>query len=101
MHSVLEMIVDQGSGSRAAINRYRIAGKTGTAHIAQKGGYADEYVASFVGFAPISNPRFVLSVVVFNPQTGSHFGGAVSGPPFHYIMTKALQLYNIPPDKKE
>ena len=101
MHSVLEMIVDQGSGSRAAINRYRIAGKTGTAHIAQKGGYANEYVASFVGFAPISNPRFVLSVVVFKPQTGSHFGGAVSGQPFHYIMTKALQLYNIPPDKKE
>lgn len=100
MHSVLETVVSQGSGGKAAINRYRIAGKTGTAHIAKKGGYADEYVASFVGFAPISNPRFVLSVVVFNPQTGSHFGGAVSGPPFHYIMTRALQLYNIPPDKK-
>lgn len=101
MHSVLETVVSQGSGGKAAINRYRIAGKTGTAHIALNGSYADEYVASFVGFAPISNPRFVLSVVVFCPQTGSHFGGAVSGPPFHYIMTKALQLYNIPPDKNE
>lgn len=101
IHSVLETVVSEGSGSRAAIDRYRIAGKTGTAHIARNGGYADEYVASFVGFAPLSNPRFVVSVVVFCPQTGSHFGGKVSAPAFNDIMTKGLQLYNIPPDKKE
>lgn len=101
IHSVLELVVSQGSGSRASIDRYRIAGKTGTAHIARNGGYADDYVASFVGFAPLSNPRFVLSVIVFSPQTGSYFGGKVSAPAFNNIMTKALQLYNIPPDKKE
>lgn len=99
MHTALETVVSGGgSGKRAAIDRYRIAGKTGTAHIARGGGYVDDYVASFAGFAPISNPRFVLVVVVFSPQVGSYFGGSVSGPVFRDIMTRALQLYNIPPD---
>lgn len=99
MHTVLEMVVSEGSGGKAAIDRYRIAGKTGTARIARNGGYVDDYVSSFVGFAPISNPRFVLVVVVFSPQVGSYYGGAVSAPPFNDVMTRALQLYNIPPDK--
>ncbi len=98
MHTALETVVEQGSGGRAAINRYRIAGKTGTAHIASSGGYADDYVASFVGFAPISNPRFVLVVVVYKPH-GNYYGGSVAAPVFSDIMTRALQLYNIPPDK--
>lgn len=102
MHAVLENVVSQGSGGRAAIDRYYIAGKTGTAHIATAGGYsANDYVSSFAGFGPLTNPRFVLVVVVFSPQKGSYFGGAVSGPPFNNIMTRALQLYNIPPDKND
>lgn len=99
IHTVLETVVSQGSGGRAAIDRYRIAGKTGTAHIARGGAYVDDYVSSFVGFAPMSSPRFALSVVVFSPQKGSYFGGAVSGPVFRDIMSRALQLYNIAPDK--
>lgn len=98
MHTALETVVEQGSGKRAAINRYRIAGKTGTAHIASGGGYAEDYVASFVGFAPISNPRFVLVVVVYKPK-GNYYGSSVAAPVFSDIMTRALQLYNIPPDK--
>ena len=98
MHTALETVVEQGSGKKAAINRYRIAGKTGTAHIASAGGYAEDYVASFVGFAPISNPRFVLVVVVYKPK-GNYFGSSVAAPVFSDIMTRALQLYNIPPDK--
>lgn len=100
MHTALETVVSQGSGGRAAINRYRIAGKTGTAHIVRSGNYVNDYVSSFVGFAPLSNPRFVAVVVVFYPQIGSHFGGRVSAPVFHEVMTRALQLYNIPPDKE-
>lgn len=99
MHTILEMVVSEGSGKKATINRYRIAGKTGTAHIARSGSYVDDYVSTFVGFAPISNPRFALAVVVFSPRVGSYFGGAVSGPGFQSIMTRALQLYNIAPDK--
>lgn len=99
IHTVLETVVSQGSGGKAAIDRYRIAGKTGTAHIARGGAYVDDYVSSFVGFAPLSNPRFALSVVVFSPQEGSYYGGAVSGPVFRDIMSRALQLYNIAPDK--
>lgn len=101
MHTALKAVVDKGSGRRAAINRYNIAGKTGTAHIAKDGAYANDYVSSFVGFGPLSDPRFALVVVVFRPQVGSYFGGAVSSPAFGEIMTRALQLYNIPPDKKD
>lgn len=100
MHMALETVVEQGSGGRAAINRYRIAGKTGTAHIASAGGYSNNYVSSFVGFAPFTNPRFVLVSVVFYPQVGSYFGGAVSAPVFRDVMTRALQLYNVAPDRK-
>ena len=100
MHTALETVVEQGSGGRAAINRYRIAGKTGTAHIVRDGSYVDDYESSFVGFAPLSNPRFVLVAVVFSPQVGSYYGGAVSAPIFRDVMTRALQLYNIPPDRQ-
>ncbi|MBU3844129.1 MAG: hypothetical protein H9847_04555 [Candidatus Anaerobiospirillum pullicola] len=100
MHTALETVVSQGSGGRAAIDRYRIAGKTGTAHIVRDGSYVDDYVSSFAGFAPLSNPRFALIAVVFSPQQGSYYGGAVSAPVFRDVMTRALQLYNIPPDKE-
>lgn len=99
VHSVLEAVVSQGTGGKAAIDRYLIAGKTGTAKIFNRGSYVTDYVSSFVGFAPISNPRFALSVVVFSPREGNYYGGAVAGPVFSDIMSRALQLYNIPPDK--
>lgn len=101
MHQALETVVSEGTGGKAAINRYRIAGKTGTARIAGVGGYKDKkYIATFAGFAPISNPRFALVVVINNPKKGSYYGGAVSGPIFQAVMTHALQLYNVEPDKE-
>lgn len=100
MHQVLETVVAGGTGSRAAIDRYRIAGKTGTALIASQGGYTKkQYTATFAGFAPLSNPRFAMVVSIRNPTRGSYYGGAVSGPVFKDVMTRALQLYNVPPDK--
>ena len=101
IHAALETVVSQGTGGRAAIDRYRIAGKTGTAKIAEAGGYGSRYFASFAGFAPISDPRFALVVVIRAPQKGSIYGGTVSGPVFRDVMTRALQLYNIPPDKPD
>ena len=101
IHAALETVVAQGTGGKAAIDRYRIAGKTGTAKIAQAGGYSSRYFASFAGFAPISDPRFALVVVIRAPQKGSIYGGTVSGPVFRDVMTRALQLYNIAPDKAD
>lgn len=101
IHAALETVVSQGTGGKAAIDRYRIAGKTGTAKIAEAGGYGSRYFASFAGFAPISDPRFALVVVIRAPQKGSFYGGTVSGPVFRDVMTRALQLYNIAPDKPD
>lgn len=99
IHSVLETVVAEGTGKKAAINRYRIAGKTGTAKLASAGGYADHYLGNFAGFAPISNPRFAMVVAIRDPKKGSIYGGQVAGPAFRDIMTRALQLYNVAPDK--
>ncbi len=100
MHQVLETVVEGGTGSRAAIDRYRIAGKTGTALIASRGGYTKkQYTATFAGFAPLSAPRFAMVVSIRNPSRVSYSGGVVSGPVFRDVMTRALQLYNVPPDK--
>ncbi len=98
VHRALETVVASGTGGKAAIDRYRIAGKTGTAKIAAAGGYGNSYIATFAGFAPISNPRFALVVVIIAPKGGGYYGGAVSGPVFRDVMTRALQLYNIAPD---
>ncbi len=100
IHRVLETVVSGGgTGSRAAIDRYRIAGKTGTAMLAGKGGYMHRYMSTFAGFAPLSQPRFALVVTIRDPTKLSYYGGAVSGPVFKDVMTRALQLYNVPPDK--
>lgn len=99
VQSVLETVVAAGTGRKAAIDRYRIAGKTGTARIAGKGGYLDAYMSTFAGFAPMSNPRFAMVVSIRNPTKVSYYGGTVSGPAFKDVMTRALQLYNVAPDK--
>ncbi len=99
LQSVLETVVGGGTGRKAAIDRYRIAGKTGTAMIAGKGGYEHRYVSTFAGFAPISDPRFALVVTIRDPTKISYYGGVVSGPVFKDVMSRALQLYNVPPDK--
>lgn len=94
----LEDVVATGTGSKAGISRYRIAGKTGTAKIASVGGYSNKYISSFAGFAPMSDPKFALVVIINDPKK-SYYGGVVSGPVFREIMTRALQMYNVPPDK--
>ena len=99
MLAAMESVVAGGTGKQAAIDRYRVAGKTGTAIIATHGGYQENrYVSSFAGLAPLSDPRFALVVVVRNSRQGGHFGGQVSGPVFRSVMGRALQLYNVPPD---
>ena len=78
---------------------YRVAGKTGTAHRSQSGGYAeDRYASLFAGFAPASDPRLAIVVVVHDPKAGEHFGGAVAAPVFAEVMSHALRLLGVEPD---
>ena len=88
-----------GSGRRAAVEGYHVAGKTGTVHKASDSGYEeDRYVSLFAGFAPATDPRLVLVVVVDDPRSGQYFGGQVAAPVFSKVMHGALRILNIPPD---
>jgi len=100
LHAMLESVVsDEGTGKFARIPGYRVAGKTGTSHRAQGGGYAeDRYVSVFAGFAPVSDPRFAAVVVVHDPSAGKHYGGAVAAPVFSSVMSNALRLQAVEPD---
>ena len=92
-------VSDEGTGKFARIPGYRVAGKTGTSHRAQKGGYAeDRYVSVFAGFAPASNPRFAAVVVVHDPTGGQHYGGQVAAPVFSSVMANTLRLQDVEPD---
>lgn len=97
---MLEHVVRPGgTGVRAAVPGYRVAGKTGTVRKSVAGGYAeDAYVATFVGFAPVSDPRLALAVVVDDPAGDAYYGGEVAAPVFSNVMTGALRLMNVPPD---
>ena len=93
------VVSDDGTGSRAAIPGYSVAGKTGTVHKSTKGGYEeDKYVSIFAGIAPASDPRLVLVVMVNEPSRGAYFGGEVAAPIFSKIMGGALRILNIAPD---
>jgi len=88
-----------GTGSRAGVTNYRIAGKTGTSHKASASGYAAaRYVSSFAGFGPASNPRLVCVVVINDPTGDEYYGGLVAAPLFSEVMTGAMRILNIPPD---
>jgi cell division protein FtsI (penicillin-binding protein 3) len=89
-----------GTASEVSIPGYQLAGKTGTASKIDPatGEYSKTaYIASFIGFAPATNPRLLCAVVVDEPQTGSIFGGTVAAPAFGQIMSFALPYLGIPP----
>ena len=96
---MLTNVVNEGTGKAAAIPGYVVAGKTGTAEKPDpRGGYAKgKYVASFVGFVPATRPRFVVLVMVDEPQ-GAIFGAVVAAPAFQQIARFALQYYEVQPD---
>ena len=75
------VIAPEGTGMRAAVAGYRVAGKTGTARKFDIGGYSEErYTAVFAGVAPVSRPRLSVIVIVDEPRAGSYYGGDVRGP---------------------
>jgi cell division protein FtsI (penicillin-binding protein 3) len=92
------VILPGGTGTRAAIPGYSVAGKTGTAQKRVNGRYqSKQYMSFFVGFAPVNNPAFICGIVIDDPK-GSYYGGVVSAPAFTETMNFALHKYNIPPD---
>ena len=100
VRAMLELAVQPGgTGPRARIMGWRVAGKTGTAHKQENGAYAaDKYLASFVGFAPASAPRLVVAVMIDEPSAGQYYGGAVSAPVFAQVMQGALRLLGVAHD---
>jgi cell division protein FtsI (penicillin-binding protein 3) len=100
VRAMLELAVQPGgTAPRARIMGWRVAGKTGTAHKQENGGYApDKYIASFVGLAPASEPRIVIAVMIDEPSAGKYFGGVVAAPVFAQIMQGALRLLSVPHD---
>ncbi|GHD64803.1 peptidoglycan D,D-transpeptidase FtsI family protein [Jeongeupia chitinilytica] len=89
-----------GTATRAQVVGYRVAGKTGTARKQSGGNYADKkYVGSFVGLAPVSNPRLIVAVMIDEPDIKkSIYGGAVAAPVFSSVVAGTLRLLGIPPD---
>ncbi|WDD96249.1 penicillin-binding protein 2 [Burkholderia sp. FERM BP-3421] len=100
VRAMLETVVAPGGTSPdAAVPGYRVGGKSGTAYKQAGHGYDHKkYRASFVGMAPMPNPRIVVAVSVDEPTTGSHFGGQVSGPVFSAIAGDTLRALNVPPN---
>ncbi|MFM7483026.1 MAG: peptidoglycan D,D-transpeptidase FtsI family protein [Burkholderiaceae bacterium] len=99
MRTMMEKVVGAGgTAPLAQVRGYRVAGKTGTAHKLEGGRYVNKYVASFVGFAPISDPRIIIAVMVDEPTAGGHFGGQVAAPVFSNVAASALRAMNVPPD---
>ena len=100
VRKMLEMVTQPGgTATRAQVAGYRVAGKTGTAHKLDGATYAaDRYVSSFVGFAPASNPRLVIAVMIDEPGGKHYYGGEVAAPVFSNVMAGALRLLGVTPD---
>jgi cell division protein FtsI (penicillin-binding protein 3) len=100
VRAMLELVVQPGgTAPKARVTGYRTAGKTGTAHKQDGNGYAaDRYVSSFVGFAPVSDPRLVIAVMIDEPSNGQYYGGTVAAPVFSNVMGGALRMLSVPLD---
>lgn len=99
MRSMLEMAAGPGgTAPKSQVPSYRVAGKTGTAYKLVGGQYVKKYVSSFVGFAPVSDPRIIIAVMIDEPSNGQHYGGDVAAPVFSTVAANALRALNVAPD---
>ncbi|MER7678583.1 penicillin-binding transpeptidase domain-containing protein [Streptomyces sp. NPDC096934] len=97
---MLESVVDdeEGTGAKARIPGYRVAGKTGTANrVDPATGKYHGYTSSFAGFAPADKPRITVYCAIQNATKGSYFGGQICGPIYKQVMEFALKTLQIPP----
>ena len=94
--SMLEKVVEYGGiGRTAGISQWRVGGKSGTAQIPEGRGYGSRYAVSFIGMAPVEDPKYVVAIMVYKPRTINNSLGAT--PSFRYIMKKALLMGGVPP----
>ncbi len=94
-----EVVRPGGTGTKAAVDGYRIAGKTGTAWKFATGGYSeDKYISIFAGLAPASEPRLATVVVIDEPRGELYYGSDVAAPVFADVMSESLRLLAVPPD---
>jgi cell division protein FtsI/penicillin-binding protein 2 len=101
MRAMLERTIENGTGLLAQAPGYRVGGKTGTAQMVDRetGRYShEEYVASFLGLAPINDPKIVVLVVLEAPQ-GEYYGGQVAAPVFRDVTAQTLRLLDVQPDQ--
>jgi cell division protein FtsI (penicillin-binding protein 3) len=100
VRTMVESVVSpQGTAAQAQVAGYRVGGKTGTAQKVINGRYSQtHYVGSFAGIAPMSNPRFIIAVMIDDPSGPFHTGGAVAAPTFAALAANALRAANVPPD---
>ena len=94
-----EVVRPGGTGTKAAVAGYRVAGKTGTAWKFAAGGYSeDKYISIFAGLAPASDPQLAAVVVIDEPSGELYYGSDVAAPVFADVMTESLRLLAVPPD---
>ena len=100
MREMLELATGPGgTAPRAQVPGYRVAGKTGTARKLEGGRYTTaKYVSSFVGFAPVSNPRLIVAVMIDEPSAGHYYGGTVAAPVFAQVTEGALRSLGVAAD---
>lgn len=100
MNLIMEAVVDEGGGGTAKVPGYRIGGKTGTANKAKGGGYSNETFSSFIGMAPMDDPRIAILMIVDNPQ-GVKFGSQTAAPGVKLVLEETLRYLNIQPTYSE
>ncbi len=99
LRQMFQGVLEPGGTASVEIPGYQLAGKTGTAEKVVDGEYSKtEFVASFVGFAPVDNPEFLMAVIVDNPKGGTYYGGDVAAPAFGEIASFALPYLGVQPD---
>ena len=97
LNEILKGVVARGTGTQAALAEHVVAGKTGTAQKAGRGGYsADRFVGSFAGYVPADRPRLAILVVIDEPR-GEHYGGTVAAPAFREIAEASLRYLGVAP----
>ncbi len=99
----LMKVVERGTAQNLKLKQYTLAGKTGTAQKPRANGRGYEpgkYIASFVGFFPVDDPKIVMLVAIDSPRKG-YYGSTVAGPVFKECAEFILDHYNIPPDRMQ
>ena len=97
LNEILKNVVSRGTGTLAALPEHVVAGKTGTAQKATRGGYsADRYVGSFAGYVPADQPRLVILAVIDEPRP-EYYGGTVAAPVFREVAEATLRYLGVPP----